>query len=451
MGCCHLFKFGSKVVATSFVFTILLLNCLSAEDRTPPWETGSIYPTWKKVAPAREIKIEYDSDESSVQNGQRLHTALAALVAGERLKIGAGQYTFARKVTLDLQGTETAPISIEALDNEQPPILTRSDARQNLLNIGERQPSRFLKLQGLELVGGSVGIRFGNCDNIWLDQCEIHRAEHGGITANTHNTSQVFLTNNHLHHFEKGTGEAMYLGANHSKAVMTYSVIANNHVHHCSGSQGDGIELKQGSHHNWIVGNKIHDTKYPCLIAYGTDGNGVNLLEQNLLYNGKSQGLQVQGEAIVRNNIVFHTEGDGFLSTDHQGKTRNLMFMHNTIVTAGRGVNLSSWGGREGMVFANNAIYSRDNLAVRFPTGCALVKIAGNVVLGGIQGCSNREGFSNGKGLDDFTSATLSSSEVKFSPAKNSALLNSANSSFTTEEDFTGTKFDKRTTAGAIE
>lgn len=424
----------NKVVSVQAfqVLTILLLVStffipeMFAADHSPPWERDSISPTWDEIQPLRVLRINYDPNLSTEKNGQRLSEMLAEIIPGDRLLIGSGKYTFNRKVTLDLTGTKEAPISIEAADESNPPILTRNDARQNLLNIGEREPTRFLKLQTLELIGGSVSIRFGNCENVWLDKCELHHAEHGGITANTHNTSKLYITNNHLHHFESGTGEAMYLGANNSKAIMTNSVVARNHVHDCAGSQGDGIEIKQGSHHNWIVGNEIHDTKYPCLIAYGTDGNGINLIENNILYRSQNQTLQVQGEAIVRNNLIMAARGDGFSSTDHQGKTKNLTFVHNTIITTGRGANLSSWGNREGMVFANNAIYSRDNLAVRFPSGCDKVAIAGNVILGGVQGCSKKSGFTLGNGLNDFQSVDWTASKRNATPSKLSAIRSKA-------------------------
>ncbi|MDB4733716.1 right-handed parallel beta-helix repeat-containing protein [Planctomicrobium sp.] len=307
------------------------------------------------------------------------------------------------------------------------------------------------RLQALELTGGSVVIRFGDCENVWLDKCELHHGEHGGITANTHNTSKLYITNNHLHHFESGTGEAMYLGANDSKAIMTGSVIGMNHVHDCAGSQGDGIEIKQGSHHNWIVSNEIHDTKYPCLIAYGTDGNGINLIENNILYRSQNQTLQVQGEAIVRNNLIMAAQGDGFSSTDHQGKTKNLTFVHNTIITSGRGANLSSWGNREGMVFANNAIYSRDNLAVRFPTGCEKVTIAGNVVLGGVQGCSDKSGFTQGNGLSDFQAVNWTASKRNAAPSKLSALKMKADQGFAEMSHLVSPLDVKRKTSGAYE
>lgn len=419
--------FRSSTPCLMFLFSVIFVGVMQAEDQALPWERNSYDPVWSEQKPLRSLSHAYQTQQSPEQNGQSLLQALSGLQAGDQLRIASGNYVLTRKATLDLAGTAQAPIRIEAEDLQNSPRISRSDAAQNLLNIGEVQPARYLLLRGLELVGGSVSIRFGNCENIWLDQCDVHHSQHGGITANTHHTRHLFLTRNHMHHFEQGTGEAMYLGANQSQAVMSFSVIAKNHVHDCGGSQGDGIEIKQGSFNNWIIENEVHDTQYPCLISYGTDGNGINLIERNVLYRSQNQVLQVQGEAIVRNNLIMAASGDGFSSTDHQGKTRNLTFVHNTILTTKRGANLSSWDNRDGMVFANNVIYSRDDLAVRFPAGCEMITVSGNVVLGGVQGCGKQGGFSKGKGLIDFVNANWEATERDVHPSKNSSLRNVAN------------------------
>jgi hypothetical protein len=119
------------------------------------------------------------------------------------------------------------------------------------------------------------------------------------------NTSRLFLTRNHLHH-GGGHGEGMYLGANEGEFIMSESVIALNHIHDCKGeSQGDGIEVKQGSWGNLIAENDVHDTQYPCITVYGTAGKPVNIIERNLCRRSADSTMQVQGEAIVRNNVLI--------------------------------------------------------------------------------------------------------------------------------------------------
>jgi hypothetical protein len=229
---------------------------------------------------------------------------------------------------------------------------------------------------------------------------------------------------------------------------MRNSVIAANHVHDCGGEQGDGIELKQGSHDNWIVENVVHDTHYPCIIAYGTAGRGKNRIENNICYRSGDNTMQVQGEALVRNNILFAARGAGFASMDHQGKTRDLQVVHNTIITATRGANLSSWSGREAMLFANNAVYSQRGPALQFPTGAAGVRVRGNVVCGGVEGV--QEGYQEGCGLRDFRQVSWDGAERDAVPAAGSPLVGAADPQFVPPRDARGQRRSGPPTAGAL-
>jgi hypothetical protein len=436
---------GQMIVSISLVF---VSTGVAVADDALPWQRGTYEPAWAQTEPLRTKQVVFEQDQSERANGAALANAMGELQAGDRLEIGPGRYEITSKLTMDLAGTAKAPIWIVGSDSANPPIISRPDARQNLINLGERSPCRFLCLRDLNLTGGSVVIRFYDCGNVWLDQCELHHGQHGGITVNSRDTSHMYITRNHLHHFMAGTGEAMYLGANHGKVIMRNSVIAANHVHHCGGEQGDGIELKQGSYNNWIVANHVHDTQYPCIIAYGTAGKGINVIENNTCYRASDNTMQVQGEAVVRNNLIMAAGGAGLASTDHQGKTRLLRVVHNTIITAGRGANLSSWNGREGMVFANNAVYSQRGPGLRFPGGSSRVHLSGNVVFGGVQGADR--GVVAGRGLDDFVSASWNGTHRNASPSADSRILDAADEKFLTERDLNGETRMESKAAGAL-
>jgi hypothetical protein len=257
---------------------------------------------------------------------------------------------------------------------------------------------------------------------VWIDDCHVHHTGDAAITANSANTERLYLTRNHVHH-TSGFGEGMYLGANDGEFVMRDSVIALNHVHHTLGAkQGDGIEIKQGSHGNWIARNLIHHTRYPCLLVYGTGGEARNLIEHNVLYTSLDNVLQVQGEAVVRHNLIMDG-AVGFQSFDHQGATRDLVFVHNTVVNKRRAADFQDWDGRPGMVCANNAFYSETMESMRFD-GSRGVTIAGNVVHGPVRGAST--GFAAGAGLADFESIAWDASARDARPAPGGALLGAA-------------------------
>ena len=447
---------GWKMLRLSLYFLIFGSSMISSGEAVEsptikaPWEVAALKPSWSEVEATRTRRVDYDSSLSVTGNGQRLVDALAALVPGDRLVIAPGTYSLARKCSLNLRGTAEKPIWIVGDNANGAVVITRPDARQNVLNLGESSRSEYVALRNLEITGGSTLIRFYDCQHIWLDRCHLHHSAAEGITTNSRDTSYFFITGNHFHDFkeENATGEAMYLGGNHGKAVMSYSVIAGNHVHDCGGKQGDGIELKQGSHHNWIYKNHVHDTNYPCIIVYGTGGNGLNRIEGNLCYRSGDNTMQVQGEAVVCRNVLLAAEGAAFASTDHQGKTSRLSVVHNTIVSSRRGVNLSSWNARDGMVLANNAIYTDRGEAIRFPAGAERVVVAGNVVTGNVSGVSS--GFVSGVGLEDFVNVRWDGSQRDARIAKKSSLRRRGASEYAIAEDFIDNHYHDPPSSGAL-
>ena len=392
-------------------------------------------PDWASISPKRVIKHTDSSDEALVK-------AVAALQPGDQLVIAAGTYSVERMWDIGVSGTAEAPIWIVAEEGAQV-TLTRPDDKQNVLNIGQGSPVHHLCLRGVEITGGSHGLRLGQCSEVWIDQCHIHHTGEVCLSANSANTRRLFLTRNH-HHHGGGHGEGMYLGANHGQFIMSESVIALNHIHDCKGEQGDGIEVKQGSWGNLIAENDIHDTQYPCITVYGTAGKPVNIIERNLCRRSGDSAMQVQGEAIVRNNVLIGGKGSGFASLDHQDKSLNLQVIHNTIINTGDAFKGSSWNGREGMILANNILYSRDKSAMNFPKGKEGVIIAGNIILGD----APKQGTTRGRGLEDFANVTWDGEKHDATPSAKAPFA-SADVKYLLETDFTGAK---RTTliSGAV-
>ena len=403
----------------------------SGPSGNPP--TGAYDPPWATVPPTETLSLDYDPLLDDQQNGATLKQAIESLTPGQRLEIGSGTYSIAARISIVLQGTAQAPIWIAAQSGATP-VITRPDAAQNALNIGDGGQARYLALQGLEITGGDTAVKMYDCDNVWIDRCHVHDCGGVGIAANSADTQFLYLTRNEIHD-TGGSAEGMYLGANNSASIMRHSIIALNHVYNCYGTQGDGIEVKQGSYDNWIVENHVHDCQYPCIIAYGTDGNPVNVIERNICYNSGDNVMQVQGQAIVRNNLIM-AGAVGFHSHDHQGQTRDLTVVHNTIINSGRATNLSSWNNRAGMVFANNVVYSEAAESIRFPNGSTAVQVAGNVVLGPVSGISS--GFVTGSGLADFVNVTWDATQRDATPAPGGAILGTGDPLWAVSDDLTG-------------
>jgi len=402
------------------------------------------------VTPTQTISFNYNSAQTPTQNGAALAAAINALTPGQRLEIGTGTYSINMWFNVVLQGSAAAPIWIVAAAGATP-VLTRPDAAQNVMNVGSGSPTAYVCFRGLEITGGDDLIKLYQCSNVWIDQCHIHDGSGVGIAANSANTSYLYITRNHIHHpgLPGDTGECLYLGANNSAVRMTNSIVALNHCHDTYGTtQGDGIEVKQGSYGNLIAENHVHDTNYPGILVYGTDALGINIIERNVVYASNDNTMQVQGEAVVRNNLIMDG-ATAFASTDHQGLTTNLQVVHNTIVNVARAANLSSWNGRAGMVWANNACYSQTAESIRFPNGSSGVTLAGNVVLGPVVGASS--GWTNGTGLADFTNVTWNAANRDGTPSAASPLNAAANAAYFVSSDINGAARTAPADTGAFE
>ena len=350
--------------------------------------TGAQYdPPWGGIPPTTTITFPYNGGQTSAQNGSALLAAMSGLTSGQKLVIGAGTYSIGGYFDLLCSGTGAAPITIEAASGATV-VIVQTNSGENIMNVGAGGPVRYLTIRGIEWTGGSEGVRFYDCANVWFDRNHVHDMLDAAVTTNTHNTDHLYLTRNDIHH-TGGSGEGMYLGANAGAVIMHDSVIALNHVHDTNGPtvvQGDGIELKQGSWGNLIAENLVHDCGYPCILVDGTAGQPQNVVERNTCYNSGDNVMQIQGECIVRNNLAMNGAGSAFSSQVHQGNPTNLQVLHNTFINSGRAASINTAAGTTGMVFANNVCYSQSSQSIQLGGSSAPWTFAGNVVAGSVLG-----------------------------------------------------------------
>jgi hypothetical protein len=415
---------------------------------TPTQPAASSYdPSWSTITASNTINHAYNSGQTALQNGTALRTALNALTPGDEIVIAAGTYEFSSNFSLNLQGTAAAPIWITG---QAGAIIYMNTTGQNILNVGSSSQTRYVCFRNLEFTGGSHGIRFYDCTQVWLNNCHIHGTGDAGISTNTVDTSYMHITRNEIHN-TGGTGEGMYLGANNGAVIMSNSIIALNHVYDTDNgtSQGDGIEVKQGSWGNLIAENHVHDTNYPCILVYGTAGQAQNIVERNICYRSNDNAMQIQGECIVRNNLVISAAGNAFASQPHQGNPTNIQVVHNTFVNSGVAARLSSWSGASNMVFANNACYSQSSNAINVVSGTTGITFAGNVTFGSVT--SGVNGSSTGNGLGDFVNVSFDASNRDAHPSGGSALLGVANATHAAAADLEGTTRTSPHDAGAYE
>jgi MYXO-CTERM domain-containing protein len=359
---------------------------------------------------------------------------------GDELILQGGTYNISQLFTISLVASEAMPIVIRAKDAEVP-IITRPDANQNVINI---EDSAYVELRGVEVVGGSHGIRIRDSDFVTIEACHIHDTADVAISANFGGSSYegLQILRNHIHD-TNGTGEGMYLGCNNDGCQMFNSLIEGNYIHHTDTnvSQGDGIEIKEGSHDNIVRDNVIHNTNYPCIITYATAGNGgPNIIERNVLWGCGDHAIQSAADAIIRNNIILGANADGIRAQSHQsGQPSNMVIVHNTIVVPNNNaLRLNDINGS--ILVANNALFTNGSNALQLggPDMGAVV-VAGNAVYGGVNG-ANGGTFDVNDLVSAFVNASFNGGLPNdVFPAMGSPLAGAGDVAHVAGDDFNGT------------
>ncbi len=365
--------------------------------------------------------------------------AAQSLVAGDTLVVHQGTYIETNRMSIQVRGTATAPIVIKGADGEAKPVITRpgSASVQNTINI--EGSATYLTLKALEIIGnGGFGINLnGNLSYITLENLDIHDVDVGIYAGTTMNN--LTIRRNHIYKtgIGSGTGEGMYLGCNFASCSISNMLIEGNWIHDAlpGTSQGDGIEVKVGSHSNIIRDNVIYNMPYPGILVYGTGVNPVNTAEGNAVWNC-NEGIVAIADAIVRNNIVFNSStGLGLYGHVQVSQMKNVTVENNTLYNNATAVYVR-WGATStNMTLANNAIYSPGKIAVSSSSGIA-GSVRSNYVEGSIDlSIDNNAFFSGGLSANAFVNATGND----FWPKSGSPLIGAANSSFAPSVDFNNT------------
>ncbi len=414
---------------------------------------------YSSTATAKVYNLTPNDDWFSVIGGN-------SLKPGDRVFLATGVYSNSRRLVIGHRGTQKRPIVIAAAPGAKP-VLRRPDRRQNSINIIGAQ---YLVLRDLEITGGDSGIRImksGSVQSKFVTIENLHIHHIGGVAITANNADNFYegmiFRRNHIHH-TGGHGEGFYLGVNNKADGSTAGYIFNslvegNYIHDLKGpyvSQGDGIEIKDGSYNNIIRDNVIHDTNYPGIIVYGTDGKAPNLVERNVIWNSGDHGIQAAADALIRNNIIYQSAGDGIYSRAHQSaRIGNLQILYNTVVSnrsGGAAVRIALSGQKEltgPVVIANNALYAAaSGFALRVPRQDAArgkLTVAGNVGAGAADGLPRNTARSawNPSGRLD-----KDLDQAKF-PRNGSTLLGVAHLRFAIKADFNGTPRGKSRDVGA--
>jgi hypothetical protein len=372
------------------------------------------------------------ADVYELRPGDDLGARLQALVAGDEVIVHAGTYPTPGALQVTWAGTEAAPIVVRAAPGARPVI--EGTPSQSVLDLG----GSHFTLRGLELRGGSHGVRLAATDHATLEDLVVHDLGDTGISCNRPGQSCSFVTlrKNEIYATGKaGAGEGMYLGCAGAACTFRDSLVERNHVHDLGGDQGDGIEVQTGAWNVVVRDNVLVRTRSSGIAMYGFAGSAPpNIVERNLVWTTLGGGIEIVGQVRVRNNIVLGAAGSGIRSKASDGHLPvDLEIVNNTVVDAGAAcLEASDWAGAIGQLVANNALYCEAGAAIELGGGAPGATLVGNVGRGTTNAVT---GFLAGRSLTEDLS-TPGTGDVY--PRAGSPLENAGDGSVAPGSDFDG-------------
>ena len=157
------------------------------------------------------LALSAGADVIEIGPGDGLQSHVNALLPGDELVLRGGTYTMGSRFSIQLTGSSESHITIRAKAGETP-VIVYPNAGQNVINV---EHSRHVALLGLEVTGGSHGIRILDSDFITVEGCHIHHTNDVALSANVGGSTYegLVIRSNHIHD-TNNTGEGMYLGCN---------------------------------------------------------------------------------------------------------------------------------------------------------------------------------------------------------------------------------------------
>ncbi len=306
--------------------------------------------------------------------------------------------------------------------------------------------SSFLKIQGLEITGGSDAVKFQTnttSHNVVLEDLYCHNMSSTGVNAAGVTELYNLTVRGCDISYTGGNGEGMYLGVDsaYTKPQVHDSLVERNFVHNVI---GDGIELKHGDHHITVQDNVVNAVGgWPGITVWGTYKNDPtynNIVRRNFVYACTDCDIQALSEANVENNICVNSLGSGiYTRARSDGKLQYLRIVNNTIYKAATDALAIHDGNlAQNLVVANNAIFQSSAAAsalLAYQGLSAGTVVAGNVTYGIVSGVSGGWTAATSPAAV-FTNASTTIGQMDLYPRPGSILIDGGNTSLAATPDF---------------
>ncbi len=382
--------------------------------------------------------------------GNDIESIADGMSAGDTLVLHGGTYNITCLRVYSKNGSSSNWTTIAAADGESPVL--RGSTSENGIDILN---CSYLRIQGLDVCHADEGIKFnstGSCHDVVLEDLKVHEIDAVGISGPGAGNRNITVRRCEVYDTGRAatTGEGIYIS--YFDKEVKYLTIESCWIHDLGGSQSDGIDIKLGRG-CLIRDNVIHGCSYPAIIVRGSgDALAPNIVERNVVWAANA-GIETYGDCAARNNVVFGCSIGIYSRDDASYPLRNVSFINNTVYDCNPCLDLHDWGGKSGMVVANNALYraSSGERAVYVNGGLGGVTVTDNIYHGTLylNGAPSTGLAAGGSPTADM----LAPSSRDFYPTAAGALLDAANGAYAPAGDFNGTArpFGSGDDAGAYE
>lgn len=213
------------------------------------------------------IEVQLADKVTIVSTASELRTAVKNAKAGDMIKVAPGEYDLQRqKVYSEAEGTSDLPITIEALEKNDPPVLKCSSPEHNyvLHIIGD-----YWCIDGLILSNAQKGIVLDNSNNTVIQNCEIYDIGAEAVAIRD-GSSYCTIQSCYIHDtglVSPGYGEGVYIGSSKDKTEFDFKCDYNK-VMNCTFKNvaAEHVDVKE-----YTTGTEIGECTF-----YGDGMTGAN-------------------------------------------------------------------------------------------------------------------------------------------------------------------------------
>lgn len=345
---------------------------------------------------------EAQAASSRVTTAAALTVAVAAAKAGDTITLAPGEYKIAYLNLKGKSGTSAAWITIKG---ETGAVIKGTATNSNIVEL---ENSNYIRLENLEITGGSAaggiaGVRLAGTKttNIELNKLNIHNVTGNGVSIFATEASSIKLTNSQISYCADSGVYWGYPGRN----VVHDSEISDNYIHHCPEAAGNnyhyGIQIKGGDYRISILRNILHDvgsSQGSGLAVYygrqalaGDSSADMSTVSDNIIWNCRNECLTVMSDANVQKNLVFTGKYcfnlQNYSDESFSGKSaiENLVIADNVgMYCTASNFNFIGFDKADGetVSLVGNASYQKDSAKTAFSGSIGSINSSNNIYFG---------------------------------------------------------------------